>query len=209
MTAPGTLLLTFEFEVPAGWHKLPVDATSTAAAVAEIAERLTDPGETRDQLARALAAVSAQAQAARRHGRPHWAYVPDPATGRVEALLSVGDIPGDAGSYGRYLELARVDLDTPESPVAGNPAELINRTTTESRLALGKVVSIHDFVIQPTAGGIGDPAVERAIVALFPDRAARAVECSIVTQNMAQFENVTQYLVDIVSTFRETRVKAS
>ncbi|MET0989247.1 MAG: hypothetical protein ABWY54_01230 [Glaciihabitans sp.] len=209
MSAPGALLLTFEFEVPAGWHKLPADATSTTEAVGAIAERLTEPGETREQLERSLAAVSAQAQSPRRQGRPHWGYVPDPSTGRVEALLSVGDIPGDPGAYERYLELARVDLDAAEPPQQGNPAELINRTTSEFRLPEGKVVAIHDFVIQPTLGGVGDPAVERAIVALFPDRAARAVECSIVTQNMAQFEDVTQYLVDIVATLRETRVKAS
>ena len=209
MTAPAALLLTFEFEVPAGWHKLPVDAASTPAAIEAIVERLTQPGETREQLARALAAVSAQAQSPRRHNRPHWGYVPDPSTGRVEALLSVGDIPGDAGAYDRYLDLARVDLDAAEPAEQGNPAELINRTTTESRLPAGKVVAIHDFVIQPTVGGVGDPAVERAIVALFPERAARAVECSIVTQNMAQFDDLTQYLVDIVATLRETRVKAS
>lgn len=208
MSGPAALLLTFEFEVPAGWHKLPSEAEATADGVAAIVEGLTEPGDSRDQLARALSAVSAHAQAPQRHGRPHWAFIPDPSTSRVEALLSVGDIPGDAEAYERYLALAQVDLDVADDSAPGNPAELINRTTSESRLALGKAVAIHDFVIQPSNGGVGDPAVERAIVALFPDRAARAIECSIVTQNMAQFEDITKELVDIVATFRETQVKA-
>jgi len=209
MIDASSLLLTFEYEIPAGWIRLPQDASSTHDAVAAIAGSITEAGETRDQLVRALTAVTAIALAPARHGRPHWAYVPDPSTGRVEAILSIGDIPGAPTDYDRYLALARVDLDQPEAPVVGYPAELINRTIDERLVAVGRLIAIHDFVIQPTAGGVSDPAVERAIVALFPGRAARGVECSIVTQNLAQFDDVTSYLVDIVSTFHETEVSAS
>lgn len=207
MTA--ALLLTFEVDIPGGWHKLPLDPEETASAVAQLAASLVDDPDARERLVYALAAVAAVAQAPRRHGRQHWAYVPDPSTGRVEALLSLGDMPGGRGDYENYLALASVDLDVAETPQPGTAAELINRTVAERRIAVGRVVSIHDFVIQPTAGGVPDPAVERAIVALFPDRASRAVECSIVTQNLAQFEDVTGYLVDIVATFEETKATAS
>lgn len=200
----------FEVEIPAGWHKLPAaqNAEATAEAVSAIVASLAVDLEAGGRLAQALTAVTAVANAPRQQQRTHWALVPDPSAGRVEALLSLGSIVGGTGSVEKYLEAATVNLDGPDSDPA-NPAELVNRTVAERVLAVGRTVTVHDFVIEPTAGGVADPAVERAIVAIFPERAARGIEMSIVTQNLAWFDDITGYLVDIAATFRETEVRSA
>jgi len=202
--------LVFEVDIPEGWHELPPNGTpeATTAAIERIVGVIGATGETRDQLVHALSAVSAVAQSPARGGRPHWAFVPRPSSGRVEALLSLGRIAGSSSEADDYRDAASVNLDGPDADPQ-NPAELVNRTVTEHPLPVGRAIAIHDFVIEPTAGGIADPAVERAIVALFPDRAARGIEMSIVTQNLAWFEDITGYLVDIAATFRETEVRSA
>jgi hypothetical protein len=202
--------LLFEVDIPAGWHQLPSanGPEATNDAIARIAGVIGASGETRDRLVQALAAVTAIAQSPIRGGRTHWAFVPVPSSGRVEALMSLGRIASSSAEADAYRDAASVNLDGPD-PDPTNPAELVNRTVTEHALPVGRAIAIHDFVIEPTRGGVPDPAVERAIVALFPDRAARGIEMSIVTQNLVWFEDITGYLVDIASTFRETEVRSA
>ncbi|MCU1424005.1 MAG: hypothetical protein JWM51_296 [Microbacteriaceae bacterium] len=210
MSNTSQLTITFDVEIPAGWHKLPAPgrAEDTDAAVRAIVDGLDIVGDTRHSLLHVLAAVTAVAQAPKRGGRMHWALVPEPGNGRVEALMSLGTIANAPGRFEEYKNAAAVDLDEPDAD-ADNPAELINRTVSERTLRVGRAVAVHDFVIEPTTGGVADPAVERAIVALFPERAGRGIEMSIVTQNLAWFDDVTGYLVDIASTFRETEVRSA
>jgi hypothetical protein len=196
----------FEVEIPAGWHKLPAEAT--AEVISAIVAMFAVDAEAGGRLTHALTAVAAVANSPRQQQRTHWALVPDPSAGRVEALLALGSIAGGAESVAKYLEAATVNLDGPDSDPA-NPAELVNRTVAERVLAVGRSVTVHDFVIEPASGGVADPAVERAIVAVFPERAARGIEMSIITQNLAWFDDITGYLVDIASTFRETEVRSA
>ena len=202
--------LLFEVDIPDGWHALPLAETpeNTASAVARIAAVVGVTGEARDRLIQALSAVSAVAQAPQRGGRTHWAFVPIPDSGRVEALLSLGRIASSAAEADEYRDAASVNLDGPDADPK-NPAELVNRTVSEHVLPVGRAIAIHDFVIEQSPGGVADPAVERAIVAVFPDRAARGIEMSIVTQNLVWFSDITGYLVDIASTFRETEVRTA
>lgn len=182
--------LQFLIRIPGDFFALP-----RSGADEGLGSRLDDLGladDVRDRLRYALDSVTAYAQSAGRGGRPHWAYVPTPASGRVEAILSLGFLINDDGALERYHDVA-------EAQLAGSPsADLVRRTVTREELDSGSAVVVHDFVLEQTNGGIPDPAVERATVALVPPGADKVLEYSLVTQNLAAFADIADFLVQIV-----------
>lgn len=180
----------FLIRVPGGFVPLPQSGTDVTAETRVNDFELAD--DARNRLSEALGNVTAYSQSGERGARPHWAYVPAPQSGRVEALLSLGFLISDEGALERYYDVA-------EARLAGSPnADLARRTVSREQLTSGEAVVVHDLVLEHTDGGVPQPAVERATVALLPPGSDKILEYSLVTQNLAAFADIADFLVQIV-----------
>ncbi|MCU1513183.1 MAG: hypothetical protein JWO10_273 [Microbacteriaceae bacterium] len=189
-----------EITIPNGWYPLSSSPDGTDAAIAVLLGSFELQPDAVERLEHALRMVSAVVQEPQRGGRPHWAYIPEPEQGRVEALLSIGFLIADDGAIDRYRGIAEAELNKSDS------TDLVRRIVRTATLLVGPAIVVQDFVVEPVAGGVPNPAVERATVALFPTEAEKAVEFSIMTQNLALFPDIVEYLLEIAAAVHEVQV---
>ncbi|MEO8093318.1 MAG: hypothetical protein ABI632_00165 [Pseudolysinimonas sp.] len=178
----------YSISIPAGWSLLPgkahAEQIDTIVAGFEVA------AETAERLRFALGNVNDIALHA--PGRVNWALVSDPASGRVDAMMSLSFPKQDQDSYAAY----RTAVDAVKST---EEFEQVERTVIEKPLPAGPAIVVHEFVLPRTEGGVPDPAVERAIVAMFPAGFESFFEFALMTQDLAVFEDAAEYLVDIAA----------
>ena len=183
--------------IPADLHLLPGAADPDEAARLDgIAASFDLPEEPTGRLRGALGTV---ARLAARPGtaRRSWALVRRPESGRVDAYVTLDLSLMDAGSHERFLRRAETDVVP-----AVEGVELVRRTVSNRSVPAGLVGVVHEFVLPENDGGVGDPAVERAIAALFPDGFDKSLEFTIVTQDLGLFDDASEYLLELVSTVR-------
>lgn len=135
--------------------------------------------------------------------RRSFALVSDPQTARVDAVLSARLSRVAPDAYEEYLRGA-------ESSADANPeVEVINRTLVELVLPAGRAIATHDFTLNRNEDGVPQPALERALIALFVTGSPALIEFSVAAQDLAVFDDMADYLLGVVSKFRTTEQVAS
>lgn len=178
----------YSISIPTGWVPLP--GQSNGAGLDLIVAGFDVSTEAKERLRFALGNVNDFALHA--PGRINWALVSDPTSGRVDAMMSLSFPRQEESSFAAYRVAAAAARSTEE-------LEQVERTVTERLLPAGPALVVHEFVLPRTDGGVPDPAVERAIVALFPEGHESFFEFSMVTQDLAVFEDAAEYLVDVAA----------
>lgn len=182
-----------ELELAPSWYPLPAVGESIEPAVDELIagfEPLDE--EPRRQLRGGLDAVIRLSHSLAPGARTSYALVLAPASGRVQALLSIRLSRITADAYANYLAAARA--------YAGDARiEVVNRVVEEVTLPAGRGVLSRDFTMQIEREGVPDPALERCFLAVFPDGYETAVELTLLTQNLALFDDAGSYLMALAS----------
>ncbi len=181
-------------ELPIEWIPLPdrdagidvdewVDTTVSERTLSEeVGTRLRQNLRRVIEVAHGLSAGSRRAHA----------LVTRPELGRVDALLSLRLAKVTDAAYGNYLEAV-------QALTSGPRGELLNRRVDEVVLPKGPAIVTSDIVIPLGGGGPTSPITERAVVALFPTGWASMAEFTLLTQDLAVFDDARDYLLTIAS----------
>jgi hypothetical protein len=173
------------------WIELPATQDDADARIAEIIGTFDVDAEAAARLDYSLRTVLAVAFALPAGARRSYALITD-ATSGVQALLSMRVSRVAPEAYDDYLATAtRLE--------SNDELELIHRTVDEVVLPAGRGVLSRDFTLPKTTEGVPDPAMERTFLALFPTDADTAVEFTLLTQNLALFENAGDYLLALAA----------
>lgn len=180
-------------ELSGAWFALPAPDEDAEAAIQGIVTTLGPLDEAADREVRAgLAAVIPLAHSLAPGSRISHALIPNPASGRVQALLSVRLTRITPDAHANYLAAARA--------YAGGPGvEVINRVVEEVRLPVGPGVLSRDFTLPIEREGVPDPVLERCFLAVFPEGFETAVEFTLLTQNLALFDDTGSYLMALAA----------
>lgn len=173
------------------WLRLPSHDQDPESGMVRLLESLaverTDVAARLEFGLRAVSSVAAGLPAGSRESR---ALVRNPASGHVDALLSVRIRPVEADGYDSYLAAAQA--------LAGNEeVELIRRQVEEVRLPLGRGVLSHDFAYPLLREGVPAPAMERTFLGLFPDSQPVCLEFTLLTQDFALFSDAPAFLLEL------------
>lgn len=182
-----------QIELGPAWLLLP-DADENVDAAIEAMITALEPldHEPRRQLRGGLAAVSRLAHSLAPGSRVSHVFVPNPATGRVQALLSIRVSRVTAEAYDNYLAAAQTYR-------GDDRVEVVNRVVEEVRLPAGRGVLSRDFTLAIEREGVPDPALERCFLAVFPEGYETAVEFTLLTQNLALFDDAGSYLLALAA----------
>lgn len=171
------------------WVRLPSNESGDpTAAVDELAAELTSDEAAGRGLRIGLTAVIALARRLAPGPRRSYALVRSPESGWVDALLTFRLVGRGDVTVDRYFAGA-------SAPLEGEGIDVVNRTVERVRLPAGEAVVSHDFTLAVDGEGVGNPALERAFLALFPDGMDTVVEFSLLTQNLALFDDAALFLV--------------
>jgi len=180
--------------LPPGWIALAPEGADPSAWVEAYLDGLTTQPTAiaRAQLRYGLLSLIDMAAGMRPGKRYSFAFVEDPTVGLVRALLSLQMLRVTGDAFENYR--ARLETSTDSETV-----EVINRTVQRVELAAGSAWLMHDFTLSALPEAIPDPALERAVLGLFVRDADVMIEFSMYAQDLAVFDNMPQYLVDIVA----------
>lgn len=179
-------------EIGDTWTELPVGPDGADQRIAQILEGFQLDEAARIRLDYSLRRVIEVAAGLPAGARRNYALVPDPATGSVQALLSLRVSRVTPDAYDNYLAAAS-GLESDDR------LEVIRRTVEEVVLPAGRGVLSRDFTLQRSSEGVPDPATERTFLALFPTNADSAVEFTLITQNLALFADAGEYLLALAA----------
>jgi hypothetical protein len=176
-----------------GWLQLPDQGDDVDAGIAALLAELGElDAEATRQLGAGLRIVTGLAHSLAPGARTSHALVLQPDSGRVQALLSIRLSRITPEAYDNYLAAARA--------YAGDErVEAIKRSVEEVQLPDGRGILSHDFTLAIQREGVPDPALERCFLAYFPDGFDTAVEFTLLTQNLALFEDAPAYLVALAA----------
>lgn len=124
--------------------------------------------------------------------RTSHALVLQPDSGRVQALLSIRLSRVTPDAYENYLGVAR-------GFSGDDDVEVIKRRVEEVALPDGRGILSHDFTLAVQREGVADPALERCFLAYFPTGFDTAIEFTLLTQNLALFEDAPSYLMAVAA----------
>ena len=185
------------------WKPLPAAGTDAESAVETIVAGFALTDSLAAALTLAISRASDYANALAPGERRSFALIGDPLLARVDAVLSVRLSRVASDAYEQYLALA-------QGATEANPAvEVIDRTLLEVDLPAGRAIASHDFTLNRHEDGVPQPALERALVALFIGDAPALIEFSLAAQDLTVFEDMTGYLLGVVSKFRTTEHEAN
>ncbi|MGN6274018.1 MAG: hypothetical protein ACTHMQ_13125 [Protaetiibacter sp.] len=175
------------------WFRLPDQGddveTQIDALLAEFAPLDEEP---RRQLEAGLRIVTGLAHSLAPGARTSHALILQPDSGRVQALLSIRLSRVTADAYDNYLTTARA--------FSGDERiEVIKRTVEEVELPDGRGILSHDFTLAVQREGVADPALERCFLAYFPSGFETAIEFTLLTQNLALFDDAPSYLLAVAA----------
>ncbi len=184
-------VLTIPIRAP--WVELPAADEDASAAISDIVATagLAPDSVAARRLAWSISKVLAVAAAMPAGRRSAYALIEDPAAGRVDALLTYRVSRVTEGAAANYLEAARSFTGTPE-------VEVLQRTVETIDLPAGPAVLSHDFTLPVQRGGVLEPALDRFFLTLFPSGGETGIEFTLLTPNLALFENHGDYLVSLV-----------
>jgi len=183
----------FTLQLSTAWWPLGDGTDPIEEVIDVLIERLAPdlaPAEERG-LRAGLAVHSEWARSLAPGERQSFALVRDPATGRVDALLSwrFGEAP--EGAYEHLLTSARAQESTDD-------VELVNPSVVETRVPLGRAIMVHDIAYTRTAG-VQRPARERCIVAIFPDGTEALLELTVSTVDLSLFDDLPDFLLRLAA----------
>jgi hypothetical protein len=187
--------------IPTIFWRLPSVGSSVDEQLAEIIAGVELDTDASNRLFHALRSVTRVAHERPSATKTDWALVRSPQSGRVEALLSLEILRRTEGGQERYRAAVQAEAQV----VAG--VELMKRDVSERDLPAGPAIIVHDFVLPITDGGVADPAVERSVVTLFAVDFDKVLEFTLVTQDLGLFDDAAEYLVQIASQVRASKVK--
>lgn len=180
-------------ELGGAWFALPAAGEQIDPALDELVatfEPLEE--EPRRQLRGGLGAVTRLAHSLAPGARTSYALVLNPESGRVQALLSIRLSRVTPDAYANYLAAAR--------EYAGDArVEVVNRVVEEVRLPAGPSILSRDFTLPIEREGVPDPALERCFLAVFPEGYETAVEFTLLTQNLALFDDAGSYVMALAA----------
>lgn len=182
-------LTTFRIGVPEHWYELPDDETQAQELAASFAVSDEPAGRL------VLASLGARAYV-RSRPNPHrhaWGLIASPATGHVNAVLTLGFYRVGEDGVADYAARIR------SIPTEVNGVELIQQVVEEAALPGGPAVVVTDFILDPAVEGRERTAMERATVFYVPDQHGVGFEFSLVTHDLALFPEIGGYLLELVS----------
>lgn len=178
-----------QVELGGNWFALPAADEPIDSALDELLASFEPlEGEPRRQLRGGLSIVTRLAHSLAPGSRTSYALVLNPDSGRVQALLSIRLSRVTPDAYANYLAAARA--------YAGDARiEVVNRVVEEVRLPAGPGILSRDFTLPIEREGVPDPALERCFLAVFPEGYETAAEFTLLTQNLALFDDAGSYLL--------------
>jgi len=189
------------FALPAGWQLLPPRGTDASEWVETYLDELpVQPSAlVRAQLRYGLMTVIELAHRMPGEARHNFALVGEPLEGLIHAVLSVQKQRVTAEAYDNLL----FRMQNPP-PVEG--VEAINRTVEQFRLAAGRAIVMHDFILPVGMQPIPEPATERTTLSLFIDDSETMLDFAMYAQDLAAFEDMAAYLVEIAGAIKPAGV---
>lgn len=182
------------FTLPRGWQLLPVAEVDASEWVESYLDALPQQptalirAHLRFSLMTAIDMLHRLPGTARRN----FALIPQPLDGVVRSLLSMQKVQVTGNTYDSLL-------DRMQNPPAADGLEAINRTVDEIMLPAGRAIVMHDFVVSTDFESVPEPATERATLSLFLDGTDTMLEFAMYAQDLAAFESMTAYLIDLVA----------
>jgi hypothetical protein len=175
------------------WFALPARGDDVEGGIAALLDELGPlEEEATRQLTAGLRIVTGVAHGLAPGSRTDHALILDPSSGRVQALLSIRLVRVVPDAYANYLAAAR-SYDGDEH------TEVVNRTVEEVELPVGRGILSRDFTLPRTREGIPDPALERCFLVVFPTGYETAAEFTLLTQNLALFDDAGSYLLAVAA----------
>jgi len=175
------------------WRELPAaDAADPAAAIGAIVDELAPSAEAAPGIRAGLTAVTSLAHGMAPGPRRSYALVRRPDGGLVDALLTFRLVGRGEVTVDDYFEAA-------SRPLAADGVDVVNRTVERIQLPSGLGVASHDFTLDVDGEGVGNPALERAFLALFPEGTETVVEFSLLTQDLGLFDDVQLFLAQFAA----------
>lgn len=183
---------TVEAFIDVAWRALPTPEEDADLAIEKLITSLEVDEAAERGLRTGLGSVNVLAHRLTTGNRRSYALVRNPASGIVDALLSTKLSQVEPDAYDQYFAAIRA------TDVADG-FEIINRTLIETRLPAGRAIVLHDFTATDDSGGMPEPALERAILALFVDGSAALIEFYLAAQNLALFADMEEFLITLAS----------
>jgi hypothetical protein len=186
---PGTLPL------PVGWVPLAPHGADPSDWVEGYLNSLREQPTAivRAQLRYSLLTVMELAATMRPGKRYNFALLEDPELGAVRALLSVQMLRTPASQMENY----RARLEEADQ---NDSIQVLNREVFDVQFDAGHGIAMHDFTVSAEIEAVPDPALERTIIGLFVTGEDVLIEFSLYAQDLSVFDNMSQYLVDIIAT---------
>ncbi|QEO10648.1 hypothetical protein [Protaetiibacter larvae] len=182
-----------EFALDAEWIELPSpEATDDDTWVEAALDSFELDGPVRGMLAEGLRGMLDLARKLSPGSRRSFALVAHPELGRVDALLSFRLARVTASGYADYLRAAQGFV-----PAGGG--EALNRRVEELALPAGPAVLSTDILVPPADEPLAPPATERVFLGVFPRGWGAIAEFTLVTEDLAAFENAADYVVALAS----------
>lgn len=174
------------------WRALPATDEDAAAAIDTMVEGFAVDPQAAERLRHGLTAVTTLARSLAPGERRSYALVRDPGNGAVEALLST-----------RVSRVSTTAVDDYRARIAEgrrqDDIDIVNRTVEERDLPQGHALVVHDITLREDGEGLIEPALERTILALFVHDSDVLIEFYLATQDLALFDDMVGYLVDLVA----------
>jgi hypothetical protein len=191
-TVPNGTARDYHISIPENWLLLPTPGDDIVAYLTEVVRGFDLPEEAAARLQFGLSNLTRLAHSKPAGARAYWALVRMPSSGRVDALVGLTMLVNDHGALERYRSAASAES-------RDGAVELVKRTVADREFPAGPAVVVHDFTLERAAGGVADPALERAFVTLFPAFSTKVFEFSLITQDLALFDDASEYLSEVVA----------
>jgi len=186
---PGTI------DLPEEWNEIAPGGMDRAAWIDSVVATLALTADAAASFRHGVTIAAGVADSLRPENRHSFVMLDTVNAGIVRGLLSIQMLRVGPSAFDDY----RAFHDTASQL---STVEFINRRVEERQLNAGRALVIHEFTL--TQSGEPDapfPAMERAVVGLFVRDSEAFVELTIITQDLALFGDMLEYLVDIANTY--------
>lgn len=186
---PGTL------DIPLEWLLIAPNGMDRAEWADSIARELGLDSSEDSEFRRGLGIITEIADSLRPENRHTFVMLHGANKGTIRAMLSIQMLRVGPGAWDDYSAFHDTASQLAE-------VEFINRRVEERALTAGRALVIHEFTLRRGEGDSQYPAMERAVIGLFVNDSEAFVELTLITQDLALFGDMLEYLVDLASTYR-------
>lgn len=184
---------TFEVRAIEGCFPVGVGIDESAESIEAVIEELGIGEFAAQQLRGSLSNAIEFLRLNGAESKQSWVYIRDGSSGRVDAVVTMEFFSVGEEDKEKYVAAFR-GSDQPPG------AEVINRRVQLAELPNGEAVVVHDFLLDDSESNPAVPALERAIVGVFSRERAPMVEFTVLTQDLALFEDITEFAVMMAGT---------